>query len=162
MTDQKVFGDLVKGWQGYQGQLVAVVKPMTDEQLALGAGSGLRTVGQLAAHIVATRAGWLGGVLGEDPVEFRSMHEWDIDGTPARSGAELADALELTWQVIRDGLTRWTNADYDEVLTRQREGQTYTFVRGWVIWHLLEHDLHHGGELGFSLGLHGLPALDLD
>jgi hypothetical protein len=34
--------------------------------------------------------------------------------------------------------------------------------RGWVVWHVLKHDLHHGGEIGFSLGLslglHGLPA----
>jgi hypothetical protein len=23
---------------------------------------------------------------------------------------------------------------------------------------VLEHDLHHGGELSFTLGMHGLPA----
>jgi hypothetical protein len=33
--------------------------------------------------------------------------------------------------------------------------------RKWVIWHLLEHDLHHGGELSFVLGMHGLAAPDL-
>jgi uncharacterized damage-inducible protein DinB len=30
--------------------------------------------------------------------------------------------------------------------------------RAWVVWHVLEHDLHHGGELSLTLGLHGLPA----
>ena len=29
------------------------------------------------------------------------------------------------------------------------------------IWHIIEHDLHHGGELSFSLGMHGLTAPDL-
>jgi hypothetical protein len=30
-----------------------------------------------------------------------------------------------------------------------------------VIWHLIEHDLHHGGELSFSLGMHNLAAPDI-
>jgi len=30
-----------------------------------------------------------------------------------------------------------------------------------VIWHLIEHDLHHGGEIALTLGLHGLAAPDL-
>jgi hypothetical protein len=27
--------------------------------------------------------------------------------------------------------------------------------------HLLEHHLHHGGELSFALGMHGVPAINL-
>jgi uncharacterized damage-inducible protein DinB len=30
--------------------------------------------------------------------------------------------------------------------------------RAWVVWHVMEHDLHHGGELSLTLGLHGLSA----
>ncbi len=33
------------------------------------------------------------------------------------------------------------------------------FRRGWVVWHTLEHDLHHGGEISQILGSHGLPGL---
>jgi hypothetical protein len=28
-------------------------------------------------------------------------------------------------------------------------------------WHLIEHDLHHGGENSQILGANGIPALDL-
>jgi uncharacterized damage-inducible protein DinB len=38
---------------------------------------------------------------------------------------------------------------------------TQTFTRQWVIWHLMEHELHHGGEISLILGTHGLPALNL-
>ncbi len=34
--------------------------------------------------------------------------------------------------------------------------------RQWIIWHVLEHDIHHGGELSSILGAHGLAAVDLD
>jgi uncharacterized damage-inducible protein DinB len=33
--------------------------------------------------------------------------------------------------------------------------------RQWIIWHVLEHDIHHGGELSFLLGMYGVPAIDL-
>jgi hypothetical protein len=31
-----------------------------------------------------------------------------------------------------------------------------------VIWGILEHDIHHGSEISTTLGIHGLPVLDLD
>ncbi|HVB25083.1 MAG TPA: DinB family protein, partial [Ktedonobacteraceae bacterium] len=40
-------------------------------------------------------------------------------------------------------------------------GEEETFTRQWVIWHLIEHDVHHGGEISFILGMHGLAAIDL-
>jgi uncharacterized damage-inducible protein DinB len=27
-----------------------------------------------------------------------------------------------------------------------------------VVWHVMEHDLHHGGELSLTLGMHGMAA----
>jgi uncharacterized damage-inducible protein DinB len=33
--------------------------------------------------------------------------------------------------------------------------------RSWVIYHVMEHDLHHGGELSLTLGIHGLPGPNL-
>jgi uncharacterized damage-inducible protein DinB len=36
-----------------------------------------------------------------------------------------------------------------------------TLTRQWILWHVLEHDLRHGGELFLTLGIHGLPTPDL-
>ena len=30
--------------------------------------------------------------------------------------------------------------------------------RAAVVWHVLEHDLHHGGEISLIFGVHGLQA----
>jgi hypothetical protein len=40
-------------------------------------------------------------------------------------------------------------------------GSSRTHHRGWVVWHVLEHDLHHGGEISQILGTNGLAGLDL-
>lgn len=39
-------------------------------------------------------------------------------------------------------------------------GERPSRSRQWIIWHLVEHD-YHGGEISFSLGMHGVPGLDL-
>ena len=51
--------------------------------------------------------------------------------------------------------------DLDVEVSRERRSGTQTFTRRWVVWHLVEHDLHHGGEISQTLGTHGLPGLDL-
>ena len=86
---------------------------------------------------------------------------WDEDGAPPRTAAELVEGLEATWQMIRDCLDRWTPAMLDDPFTRERPHGTVTRTRQWILWHVIEHDLHHGGELCLTLGMHGLPVPDL-
>jgi uncharacterized damage-inducible protein DinB len=78
-----------------------------------------------------------------------------------RSASELVGGLTATWQVLHEALARYTPADLEETIERVRYGRTVTLARGWVVWHVIEHDLHHGGELAFSLGMHGLSAPDI-
>ncbi len=32
-------------------------------------------------------------------------------------------------------------------------------TRQWIIWHVLEHEILHGGELSLALGTYGLKAI---
>jgi hypothetical protein len=38
---------------------------------------------------------------------------------------------------------------------------SYDVSRSWVIYHVLEHDLHHGGEVSLILGMNKLQAPDI-
>ncbi|MEO7003429.1 MAG: DinB family protein [Ktedonobacterales bacterium] len=146
------------GWEAYQQMLVKAVAPLTPDQLALRAAPHMRTIGELAAHILGCRAGWFHFVLREGGAEFDELAEWDIPNAPARNAAELEEGLETTWRLLKSCLTRWTPADLDATFTDPDDGQTFT--RRWVVWHVLEHDLHHGGELSLSLGIHHLAGLE--
>jgi len=79
----------------------------------------------------------------------------DEPDDPPRSAAEAVYGLELTWRLINACLARWP-ADYprdnigDEEITQLR-----------VIWGLVEHELHHGGELSFVLGAYDLSAPEM-
>ena len=146
-------------WKGYQNHIRESVAPLTAEQLALRAAPDLRTIGENTAHIIGCRAGWFNHFLGEDGgAEIKEMAEWDVPGAPPRSAAELAQGLDRTWQFMAGCIARWSDADMQKTFPDDWDGKKVDLSRAWVIWHVLEHDLHHGGELSFTLGIHGIPA----
>lgn len=149
------------GWDVYQQHLIAAIAPLTSEQLALRAASHHWSIGILAAHIIATRVGWFHIRMGEGNSDLAPLAAWDEDGEPLRSAAELVAGLEATWQMIKDALARWTPADLEPVFPHPGREDWPIRSRQWIIWHVLEHDIHHGGELSSILGAHGLAAVDL-
>jgi len=159
-TDAEHLSRFYQGWDRYQDLLVEVVGNLSDEQLALQAAPSLRPVWTLAAHIISARAGWFHQMMGEAPdrSDFDEMHDWDLDDQPQRTAAELVDGLRESWEMIAECLARWTPDDLDQQFTTRRGN---TFSRQWILWHVIEHDLHHGGELFFTLGMHGLPTPEL-
>jgi uncharacterized damage-inducible protein DinB len=83
--------------------------------------------------------------------------QWeDVEDHP-RDAEELVDALTRTWAIVDDCLRRWTAEDLAATITRPDR----THHRGWVVWHVMEHDIHHGGEISQILGSNGLAGLDL-
>ncbi len=90
---------------------------------------------------------------------------WDEGEAMAeRSPAEIVRGLEVTWQLIESRLAAWNSTDLEKQFQRPTPndaGERPRFTRQWIIWHVLEHDLHHGGEISFSLGMHGLKGIDL-
>ena len=94
--------------------------------------------------------------------KFSLWDRWEesAEPLPLRSAAELVAGLERTWQMIQNALARWTPADLEQVFPQYNE-ESPARSRQYIIWHVLEHDIHHGGELSSILGAHGLAAVDL-
>ena len=82
-------------------------------------------------------------------------------GAVPPGASELVRGLRTTWQVIQNGLERWTLADLDTEFQHEEDGVVITYTRQWLLWHLLEHDMHHGGEFSYVLGMHGREGMDI-
>ncbi|HEX9039033.1 MAG TPA: DinB family protein [Ktedonobacterales bacterium] len=148
-----------KQWKEYQDKLKASVAPLTAEQLALRAAPDLRSIGENATHIIGCRAGWFTYVLGEDGGEnVKSTTTWDEPGAAPRTGAELAQALDWTWDFMASCISRWSDDDMRVTFEDDWDGVKVQLSRAWIVWHVLEHDLHHGGEISLTLGMHSIPA----
>jgi uncharacterized damage-inducible protein DinB len=167
----------VEGWANYQRLLVDALRDLTAEQVGLRAAPHHWAIWQLAGHMAGSRAYWFHDVLGEGDAAVRDLFRvgsttvpdlpledagWEDDEDHPRTVAEIVDAFDRTWAMIEASLERWTPDELDAEFSRVRgSGETQTFSRRWVVWHLIEHDLHHGGEISQTLGTHGLRGLDL-
>jgi uncharacterized damage-inducible protein DinB len=157
---QSTLSILFAGWKDYQTLMIKALAPLSADQLALRASPHLRSIGEIVTHVIGARARWYHDLMGEGDQEFAALGRWDRKGMPTRSATELVSGLELSWQVMNDALARWTPAEWEQTY-EEEDGEPATFTRQWVIWHLIEHDLHHGGEFSLTLGMHGLTAPDL-
>jgi len=157
--------EVARGYETHQRRLVKMIAPLDQAQLDIVAAPPLMSVRTLACHIISARAGWMHSWMGEGSPEFGAMTDWDEDEALAtRPAAEIVRGLEESFAVIKSGLARWSAADLTEEFVRPRPdeaGERPKRSRQWIIWHLVEHDVHHGGEISFSLGMHGVPGLDL-
>jgi uncharacterized damage-inducible protein DinB len=110
---------------------------------------------------------------------------------PLHSAAELVAGLEQTWQMIQNALARLTPADLERVFPPLDEAERVRHAKlvesalqpfaqmwlervrlagevrpavslQWIIWGVLEHDIHHGSEISTTLGIHGLPVVNVE
>jgi uncharacterized damage-inducible protein DinB len=152
-----------EGWETYQNLLIQALAPLTAEQLAWRPAPHLRSIQQNCLHIIGARARWCSLVLRLDDESLVTLGEWDSKGMPERSATELVSGLQQSWQVLRDALQSWTPADLFVTIptTDPDPDLQESYTRQWVIWHLVEHDLNHGGEISLILGMNGLEGLGL-
>jgi uncharacterized damage-inducible protein DinB len=149
------------GWDAYQALLIKAIAPLSSEQLALRVAPHLRSIGENVAHIISGRVSNFHLLMGEGGAELAPLEEWDLPSASPRSAVELVRRLEATWQMIYTALVCWTPADLDDVFVEVQNEKPSSFTRQWIIWSTIKHDLHHGGEVSFTLGTHHLEAPDL-
>jgi uncharacterized damage-inducible protein DinB len=151
-----------QGWETYQELLIKGLSPLTLEQLSLRTAPQLRSIGENVAHIIGVRAGWFYYVLEIKNEKLAALESWSQPDQPARSVAELVRGLEETWQVMEESINQWS-ADDLAVTVRDidENGEEQLYTRQWVIWHLIEHDIHHGGEVSLTLGTFGLSGIGI-
>lgn len=174
MSVNPVLDPFYTGWETHQRRLLAAIAGLDPDQLALRPAPDQMAIWQLASHMAGSRAYWFHDVLGEGDPAIRDMFRvmsttvpglslenagWEDDETHPRTAAEIVEAFHLTWGMVTDCLNRWTADDITARIPQRGTGRITT--RGWVIWHLMEHEGHHGGAISLVLGTNGLPGLDL-
>lgn len=152
---------IYENWRQYNAKLTTAIAPLTDEQLKLQPARHMWPLGQLVQHIVSVRAGWFSGTLQDYDEAMDAYMWWGQRDSPSRRAAELVRGLDETWAFIESRLQRWSPEERAMNFPDEWEGQTYEVSRSWVIYHVLEHDLHHGGEVSLILGMNGLQAPDI-
>jgi uncharacterized damage-inducible protein DinB len=155
--------DVYQGWETYHERLIEAISPLTAEQLRSHTASNLRSIGDICRHIIGARARWCRDILHLGDDTLGALGEWDDKAMPERSATELVEGLRASWAVLWDALGAWSIADltYSIPNPEPEPGEPAFLSRQWVLWHLIEHDLHHGGEVSLILGSNRLPGMDI-
>ena len=182
-TDVPSLSSVFEGWGGHHTALVRAITGLTPEQLAYRPASHLRSAGEIISHTALGRVDWFHrmGAPGSGELARQIIPQAGEKADTEHPGklipwmdaierqeaaittnpAELLRWLEASWQMIERTLTTWTVADLAQTFRHLYDGKVYAVSRQWVIWRILSHDIHHGGELAILLGLQGIEIPDL-
>ncbi len=154
-------------WPQYNQRLTEVVGAMTDEQLAIRPSPEGLPIWATVGHLACGRAYWLCGVLKEPGAEATPWPDalawdgWEDHLDQPRTATELVWALDSTWAVVDRVLDTWEPSMLPEEVERPVGDSRQLHSRSSILQRLLTHDAYHCGELSQTLGIAGLPQIDL-
>jgi uncharacterized damage-inducible protein DinB len=153
-------------WPQYNRRLREVIAAMSSDQLAIRPSADRWPIWATVGHTAGMRVYWICHVIGEPGAETTPFSDasgmgWEDDLDHPREADELAEALDSTWRLIEGCLDRWTPAMLADQIQRDYSGQLQVHVRSSILQRLFSHDAYHCGELSQTLGIHGLPQIDL-
>lgn len=156
------------GWENHHHALVKTIASLSSEQLALPVAPHQRAIGELLDHMIGARFNWFHLWMGEGDPNLDWNEEEDTDEPAVYKAASLIAMFEKSWRVISCALDRWTSADLEQLFSPPASHQAWlrdqgleeehAHTRQWIIWHVMEHEIHHGGEFSLALGIHGLES----
>lgn len=163
---------IFEGWDGYQTSLLHAVAPLKPEQLRLRPAARSRSIGEIIRHIALGRITWLARIEAAGiEATVADVPRWFTDADGARHvdegaiSAEQADALAewltSSWLPIRQLLNQWTEEDLFRTYAHRYRGADYLLSRQWVLWRVMSHDIHHGGQVALILAMNGIEAFEL-
>ena len=153
-------------WPQYHRRLRDVIAAMSPEQLAIRPSPDGWPIWATVGHTAGMRVYWLCDVIGEEgaattPFTDAANSGWEDDLDHPRTAGELVEALDSTWALVDRCLGRWTVDMLAHEFRRSYGGTDQVHTRGSILQRMLTHDAYHCGELSQTLGIHGLPQIDL-
>ena len=145
--------ELFSHWKEVRQGLYAALDPLTDEQLAFVPRKGLWSLRTVALHIATAEDGWFRYVVTGELDEWPEADESDYP-TVALIKALLTQVHDRTEAYLQN----LDVTDLEQVITTFWGAKVSLH---WIIWHVLEHEISHRGEIYLMLGLMGMEAPDV-
>jgi uncharacterized damage-inducible protein DinB len=148
--------DLFGHWDVVRRGLFGALDKLADEGLAFVPREGLWSPGIIACHIANAEDSWFRVAMASG-----KLSEWPAgryrDGDYA-SVAALKELLAGVHARTDAWLETLDEAALNEIIELPWGSRV---PRRWIVWHVLEHEIHHRGEIYLMLGLLGQEAPDV-
>lgn len=145
--------ELFSHWNQAHTDTLDVIDKFNDDELSHIAYDGAMPVGRIALHIASAEEGWFRLVITKERQDWPSDYTLEYYPTKEAIKALLSEVHDRTMAYL-DSLS---TDDWDTEV----ESPWGTFSIKFVIWHVIEHEIHHRGELSLILGTLGREGLDV-
>lgn len=146
---------LFRHWNNVRQGLFAALDKLPDDQLGYSPRPGLRTFHEITCHIAGAEDGWFRYCVTH---ELRGWEEAEYQPSDYPTGADLK-------KLLSDVHTRVESLYADEGDRKIKELVVLPWgaqvEQEWIVWHVIEHEIHHRGEIYLMLGLLGIEAPDV-
>jgi uncharacterized damage-inducible protein DinB len=150
MNANELFGQ----WTVVRRGLLQAMDELTDTQLDFVPRKGMWSLGTVARHIANAEEGWFRYAttheLAEWPAEYTAQDFPTVESIKALLSEVHARTETFLKTLDAADLDRALEMPWGEKLSLRQ-----------IIWHVLEHEIHHRGEIYLMLGLLGLEAPDV-
>ena len=128
------------------------VSGLTSEKLSWSPHSTVESIGTQLLHIAGVERSW----IGEDIEGRRMGEEWALAfplrvNLPQVQGEPLdyfLGKLDAVREETRAALAQLTDADLErEIQTLDSTPESDRFTIEWILYHLIEHEAHHRGQI---------------
>jgi uncharacterized damage-inducible protein DinB len=144
--------ELFVHWKEVRNGLLTAIEKLTDTQLNFSPREGLWSLRETVVHIAGTEDGWLRCYTAN------RWHENPPQAADYPTIASLKALLAKQHSITETQFAENAEATLAQVCSLPWGAQV---TMGWAVWHVLEHEIHHRGEVYLMLGLMGMEAPDV-
>ena len=147
-------GEIFTHWRQVRAGLYLTIEQFNEDELHYKPYEGSWSVGKILLHIANAEDGWFRHVVTRELETWPKGHTVENYPTFKRIKTLLKEDHDWTERTI----AKIDGEDYDKVIEAPWEEK---FPLSWILWHVLEHEIHHRGELSLILGMLGREGLDV-
>jgi uncharacterized damage-inducible protein DinB len=145
--------EMFNHWRVVRRGLLDALDQVTDAQLAFVPREGLWSLGMVAVHIAEAEEGWFRYVVTGELAAWPQFQEQGFASVEA-----IKEVLTRVHERTQAYLATIDVADIERIIHTPWDED---IPLRWIVWHVLEHEIHHRGEIFLMLGLMGMRAPDI-
>lgn len=143
-----ILSDLFSHWETIRTEMIEGVGSLTQQQLDWIPPGGLNSIADLLRHISETELWWIGNVV------LKKNNYRDLAASMAPDLKSIIRELEISHKYVLDLVNSKTIDNLDEAYKIPEVKETFNLK--WIIWHTIEHEMRHRGQIFMLMRLQGI------
>lgn len=137
-------------WETRTNRILKSLEDRTPYELEFRFRSNMRTLGNLYRHILAAEIYWM-----EDIVAGRGKMFSELDENDFSNSKSIIDKWHTVRNRSQEIVKPFTLSDLKRTFQSPRNK---SFELSYILWHVVEHEIHHSGQISAMLRAQNLPS----